>query len=128
MSSNADVNELVHEWVDACNRQDFDRFGAVLTDDVVCACGAFGLAFTGRDAFVGHIREYAGAVADRALTLERVIAEGDAVAVGTGFAGTGSGAHPGLPPAGWPVAAGFCIILHLCGGRIASLADCLGGR
>lgn len=131
MNSNkgyADVNELVHEWVDAYNEQDFERFGAVFTDDVVYACGAFGLAFTGRDAFVGHVREYAGAVPDRKLTLKRVIAEGDAVALEYGFAGTSSGAHPGLPPAGQPVSVGFCTVLQLRDGRIASQSDYLGGQ
>ncbi|MFD7236404.1 ester cyclase [Streptomyces syringium] len=128
MSSNTDINELVHEWVDAYNNQDFNRFGAVFTDDVVYTCGAFGLAFTGRDAFVDHIREYAGAVPDRTLTLKRVIAEGDAVAIETDFAGTSSGANPALPPAGQPINVSFCIILQLRGGRIASQTDYLGGQ
>ncbi|MFC4517299.1 ester cyclase [Streptomyces ehimensis] len=124
----ADANELVHEWVDAYNAQDFDRFGAVFTDDVAYSCGAFGLAFTGRDAFVGHVQEYAGAVPDRKLTLKRVIAEGDAIALEYGFAGTSSGAHPGLPPAGQPVNVSFCTILQLRGGQIASQVDYLGGQ
>ncbi|MFD0378314.1 nuclear transport factor 2 family protein [Streptomyces sp. NPDC127112] len=98
-TAHTDVNELVHAWADSYNEQDFDRFGALFTDDVAYTCGAFGLAFTGRDAFVGHIREYAGAVPDRKLTLKRVIAEGDAVAIETDFAGTSSGTHPALPPA-----------------------------
>ncbi|QHC23337.1 hypothetical protein [Streptomyces sp. GS7] len=37
MNSNtvhADASELAHEWVDAYNDQDFDRFGALYTDDV----------------------------------------------------------------------------------------------
>lgn len=128
MSSDTDVNELVHEWVDAYNHQDFDRFGAVFTDDVVYTCGAFQLAFTGRDAFVSHIQEYAGAVPDRTLTLKRVIAEGDAIAIETDFAGTSSGAHPALPPAGQPVTASFCTILQLHGSRIASQTDYVGGQ
>ncbi|WP_058045401.1 ester cyclase [Streptomyces roseifaciens] len=123
-----DVNELVNEWVDSYNAKDFDRFGAVLADDVDYVCGAFGLTFTGRDAFVGHVQEYAGAVPDRKLTLKRVIAEGDAVALEYDFAGTSSGAHPGLPPAGAPVNVSFCTVMQLRGGRIASQTDYLGGQ
>ncbi|GAA2915410.1 hypothetical protein GCM10020221_08920 [Streptomyces thioluteus] len=54
----------------------------MFTDDVVYACGAFGLAFTGRDAFVGHVRGSTRALFRTGkLTLKRVIAEGDAVAL-----------------------------------------------
>ncbi|WP_367136833.1 MULTISPECIES: ester cyclase [Streptomyces] len=127
-TAHTDINELVHAWADSYNEQDFDRFGTLFTDDVAYTCGAFGLAFTGRDAFVGHIREYAGAVPDRKLTLKRVIAEGDAVAIETDFAGTSSGTHPALPPAGQPVTVSFCTILHLHAGRIASQTDYLGGQ
>ncbi|MEV4439901.1 nuclear transport factor 2 family protein [Streptomyces sp. NPDC049577] len=121
-------HKLVHEWANAYNDQDFDRFGELYTDDTAYECGPFGLAFTGRDAFVRHLREYAGAVPDRKFTIERVIADGDAIAVEFGFAGTSAGVHPGLPPAGEPVTARFCSVLQLREGRIASQTDYLGGQ
>ncbi|MEU2869173.1 nuclear transport factor 2 family protein [Streptomyces olivoreticuli] len=131
MTSNkgyTDADKLVHEWVNAYNDQDFGRFGALFTDDVAYACGAFGLAFTGRDAWVHHVQEYAGAVPDRKLTLQQIITGGDAIAVEYDFSGTSSGAHPGLPPAGEPVNVSFCTVMQLRGGQIASQVDYLGGR
>ncbi|MEU8546311.1 nuclear transport factor 2 family protein [Streptomyces roseoverticillatus] len=119
---------FVHEWVNAYNNQDFDGFGAMCTDDVTYDCGPFGHAFTGRDALVRHIREYAAAVPDRKLTPKRVIADGDAIAVEYDFAGTSSGAVPGLPPAGQPISISFCTILQLRDGRITSQVDYLGGQ
>ncbi|MEV0373755.1 nuclear transport factor 2 family protein [Streptomyces sp. NPDC050636] len=123
-----DSNKIVHEWVDSYNDQDFDRFGALFTDDVAYTCGAFGLAFTGRDAWVEHVKEYAAAVPDRKLTLKRVITDGDTVAIEYAFAGTSSGTQPHLPAAGQPVTAGFCTTLQLRDGRIAAQDDYVGGR
>ncbi|MFI1972462.1 hypothetical protein BLA24_33400 [Streptomyces cinnamoneus] len=119
---------FVHAWANAYNDQDFHRFGELYTDDTTYECGPFGLAFTGRDPFVRHLREYAGAVPDRKFTIERVIADGDAIAVEFGFGGTSAGVHPGLPPAGEPVTARFCSVLQLREGRIASQTDYLGGQ
>jgi steroid delta-isomerase-like uncharacterized protein len=124
----ADANKLVQEWVDAYNDQDFDRFGALFTADVAYACGAFQLAFSGRDAWIHHVQEYAGAVPDRRLTLKQVIADGDTIAIEYGFGGTSSGAHPALPPAGQPVTVGFCTVLQLRGDQIAAQTDYLGGQ
>ncbi len=80
-------------------------FGELYTDDTTYECGPFGLAFTGRDPFVRHLREYAGAVPGRKFTIKRIIADGDTIAVEFGFAGTSAGVHSGLPPAGEPVTA-----------------------
>ncbi|MGA5128355.1 ester cyclase [Streptomyces olivoreticuli] len=129
MTSNkihADAEKFAHEWVSAYNDQDFSRFGAMYTDDVAYTVGAYRIAFHGRDAFVGHIREYAGAVPDRKLTVKRVIADGELIALETDFAGTSSGAVPALPPAGEPVAASFCTVLRLREGRIAAQDDYVG--
>ncbi|MEV5238335.1 nuclear transport factor 2 family protein [Streptomyces cinnamoneus] len=129
MSSNSTyMGAFVQEGVDAYNAQDFGRLGALYADDVNYTCAPFQLAFTGRDAFVGHVKEYAGAVPDRKLTVRQVIADGDTVAVEYSFTGTSSGVHPGLPPEGEPVRAGFCSVLRLREGQIASQADYLGGE
>ncbi|MGV4930019.1 ester cyclase [Streptomyces sp. BHT-5-2] len=131
MTSNtvhADASELTHEWVDAYNDQDFDRFGALYTDDVAYTVGAYQIAFNGRDAFVGHIQEYAAAVPDRKLSIKRIIADGDVIALETDFAGTSSGAVPALPPAGERVTASFCTVLQLREGKIASQDDYVGGQ
>ncbi|MFD9637284.1 ester cyclase [Streptomyces violascens] len=121
-----DADKLVQEWADAYNAQDFERFGALFTDDVAYSVRAYGFAFTGRDAFVSHIQEYAAAVPDRTLTPKRTIADGDLIAVETAFAGTSSGTVPALPPAGQPVTASFCTILRLRDGKIASQDDYIG--
>lgn len=122
-----DASTFVDEWASAYNDQDLDRFGALFTDDVTYTLKAFGLAFTGRDAWVGHVREYASAVPDRKLTVRRTIADGDAIAVEYDFAGTSAGILPNLPPTGEPVTATFCTILHLRGGQAAAQTDYLGG-
>ncbi|MQS16534.1 nuclear transport factor 2 family protein [Streptomyces kaniharaensis] len=129
MTSNTvptDATELARTWVNAYNEQDFEQFGALYTDDVVYTIGAYRIALRGRDAFVGHIREYAGAVPDRKLTIKRVIASGDLIALETDFAGTSSGAVPALPPAGEPVTARFCTVLQLRDGKIAAQDDYVG--
>ncbi|WP_438297617.1 ester cyclase [Streptomyces sp. HUAS TT7] len=121
-----DAGKLVQEWADAYNAQDFARFGALFTDDVAYTVSAYGFAFTGRDTFVSHIREYAAAVPDRTLTPKRIIADGDLIAVETDFAGTSAGTVPALPPAGQPVTAAFCTILRLRDGKIATQDDYIG--
>ncbi|MBF6047029.1 DUF4440 domain-containing protein [Streptomyces sp. NRRL B-1677] len=129
MTSNtvhADAEKLAHEWLSAYNDQDFDRFGTLYTDDVTYTISAYQFAFHGRDAFVGHIREYAAAVPDRKLAIKRIITDGDTLALETDFTGTSSGAVPALPPAGEPVNARFCTILELRDGKIASQADYVG--
>ncbi|MEU1308275.1 nuclear transport factor 2 family protein [Streptomyces cinnamoneus] len=60
-----DAHAIVDAWASAYNDQNFDRFGTLYADDIPYTCGAFGLAFAGRDAFVAHVKEYAGAVPDR---------------------------------------------------------------
>lgn len=75
-----------------------------------------------------HLQEYAGAVPDRKFTVKRTIANGDAIAVEYDFAGTSSGVHPGLPPAGEPVTVSFCSVLRLRGDRIAWQTHYLGGQ
>ncbi|MGW1871204.1 nuclear transport factor 2 family protein [Streptomyces mauvecolor] len=121
-----DAGKLVQEWADAYNAQDFARFGALFTEDVAYTVSAYGFAFTGRDAFVSHVQEYAAAVPDRTLAPRRIIADGDLIAVETDFAGTSSGTVPALPPAGQPVTAAFCTILRLRDGKIASQDDYVG--
>ncbi|PSJ30731.1 hypothetical protein B7P34_01715 [Streptosporangium nondiastaticum] len=126
--SHTEAKAIVDAWASAYNDQDFDRFATLYTDDVPYTCAAFGLAFTGRDAFVAHIKEYAGAVPDRKMTIQRVIADGNAIAIEFDFAGTSSGMHPALPPKGEPVRTTFCTVLTLQDGKIASQADYLGGQ
>ncbi|QDQ15199.1 ester cyclase [Streptomyces spectabilis] len=121
------AEKFVQEWASAYNDQDFDRFGALFTDDVAYTLKAFGLAFTGRDAWVNHVREYAAAVPDRKLTLRRTVADGDTIAVEYDFAGTSAGILPNLPPKGEPVTVSFCTILRLRGEQAASQVDYLGG-
>ncbi|GLX19487.1 nuclear transport factor 2 family protein [Streptomyces lavendulae] len=123
-----EARAIADAWASAYNDQDFDRFAALYTDDVPYTCAAFGLAFTGRDAFVAHIKEYAGAVPDRRMTIQRVIADGNTIAIEFDFAGTSSGMNPALPPKGEPVRTTFCTVLTLQDGKIASQADYLGGR
>ncbi|MEU3354565.1 nuclear transport factor 2 family protein [Streptomyces sp. NPDC037389] len=123
-----DAHAVVEAWASAYNDQDFDRFGALYADGVSYTCGAFGLAFTGRDAFVAHVKEYAGAVPDRKMTVRRVITDGDVIAVEFAFAGTSSGAHPALPPKGEPVRTAFCTVLELHDGKIACQSDYVGGQ
>ncbi|MEU1378309.1 nuclear transport factor 2 family protein [Streptomyces triculaminicus] len=123
-----DAQAIVEAWASAYNDQDFDRFGTLYADDVPYTCAAFGLAFTGRDAFVAHVKEYAGAVPDRKMTIQRIIADGDAIAVEFAFAGTSSGVHPALPPKGEPVRTTFCTVLTLRDGKIASQTDYVGGQ
>ncbi|WKU48701.1 nuclear transport factor 2 family protein [Streptomyces sp. VNUA116] len=126
--SRTEAKTIVDAWASTYNDQDFDRFATLYTDDVPYTCAAFGLAFTGRDAFVAHIKEYAGAVPDRKMTIQRVIADGNAIAIEFDFAGTSSGMHPALPPKGEPVRTTFCTVLTLQDGKIASQADYLGGQ
>ncbi|MGE7386280.1 nuclear transport factor 2 family protein [Streptomyces sp. NPDC004126] len=126
MTSSA-ARAVVDAWAAAYNDQDFDRFGALYAPDVPYTCAAYGLAFTGREAFVAHVKEYAGAVPDRRMTLRRVTSDGETVAVEFDFDGTGSGLHPALPPKGEPVRTGFCTVLELHDGRITSQTDYTGG-
>ncbi|MER7468957.1 nuclear transport factor 2 family protein [Streptomyces sp. NPDC097981] len=121
------MGQALDAWAAAYNDQDFDRSGALYTPDVPYACAAFGLAFTGRDAFVAHVKEYAAAVPDRRMTVRRIIPNGEAVAAEFDFAGTSSGVQPALPPKGEPVRTGFCTVLELHDGQITSQTDYVGG-
>lgn len=125
-NAHPDATAFARAWVNAYNDQDFDQFGALYTDDVAYHVGAYQIAFHGRDAFVGHIREYAVAVPDRTLTLKRIITDGNLIALETDFTGTSSGTVPALPPAGQPVTARFCTVLQLREGKICAQDDYVG--
>ncbi|MEV6767229.1 nuclear transport factor 2 family protein [Nocardia sp. NPDC051030] len=120
-------SEFVQQWVKAYNDKDFDRFASMNTDDVVYTIAALGHAFTGREAFLQHIREYADGVPDRRFILDQVIVDGDLIAVEYRFEGTSSGKVAGLPPAGTVLKTSFCSVLRLRDGRIAVQTDYLGG-
>ncbi|MFI9509001.1 nuclear transport factor 2 family protein [Nocardia sp. NPDC052566] len=121
------ATEFIHEWVEAYNEMDFTRFAAMNTDDVVYTVAALGHTYTGRDAFIQHIREYADGVPDRRFTLDQVIADGDLIAVEYRFLGTSSGKVAALPPAGTVLKTSFCSVLRLRDGKVAAQTDYLGG-
>ncbi|HET7682448.1 MAG TPA: ester cyclase [Marmoricola sp.] len=103
---------LAREVYDAWNSRDYDRLAAAMAPDGKTILVPTGQTFDGPDGARQSSMVWAEAFPDGAITVERVVAEGDHVAVEY----TGHGTHTGTftTPMGSIPATGRSVTLQMC--------------
>ena len=94
------------------NARDFDRYAGMFTDDAEITIVGAGETFRGREGALRFAQMWADAFPDGRVQIDRVIADGDTIAVEH----TGRGTHTGTlaGPAGEIPATGRQVTLQLC--------------
>jgi steroid delta-isomerase-like uncharacterized protein len=118
--STDDNKAVVRAFVEAVNQQDWRRFDELVAPDFVRHSSTFGLAQVSSRA---QLRDYLMAefqtFPDALETIHFLVAEGDKVAVHSGFRGTQRGAMGDYPASGRTLSADFIGIYRISNGRIA---------
>lgn len=108
---------VVRAFVDAVNRQDWRRFDQLVAPDFARHTTTFGQpAIAGRDQFRQFLVAEAATFPDARETIHFLVAEGDTVAVHSGFHGTQLGPMGPFPPSGRTLSADFITIYRITGG------------
>jgi steroid delta-isomerase-like uncharacterized protein len=122
---------VVREFVEAVNRQDWRRLDELLTSDFVRHSSTFGQPqISNREQLRDFLAGEVAAFPDAHETIHFLIAEGNMVAVHSGFRGTQHGPMGQLPASGKCLSADFISIYRVADGRIAEAWvewDCLNG-
>jgi steroid delta-isomerase-like uncharacterized protein len=111
---------VVRAFVEAVNQRDWARLDELLSPDFLRHSSTFGQPQIRNR---GQLREFlageAGTFPDAHETIHFVVAEGDMVAVYSGFRGTQRGAMGPFPASGRTLSANFISIYRVVDGRIA---------
>ena len=111
---------VVRAFIEAVNKQDWRRIDELLAPDFVRHSGTFGQP---QIRSRGQLREFlvgeAGTFPDAHETIHFVVAEGDMVAVHSGFRGTQHGPMGPFPASGKTLTADFISMYRVTDGRIA---------
>lgn len=110
---------LVREFVDAVNRQDWQRFNELVAPEVVRHSSTFGQSGVRsrkklRAYFIDEFKTFKNACE----TINFMVAEGDKVAVHSHFQGVQEGPLGSFPPTGRNLSADFITIYRIADGRI----------
>jgi steroid delta-isomerase-like uncharacterized protein len=110
---------LVRTFVDAINQQDWRRLDDLLAPDFVRHSTTFGQPqIRSRDQLREFLAGEAGTFPDAHETIHFLVAEGDMVAVHSGFRGTQRGPLGSFPASGRRLSADFISIYRVAEGRI----------
>jgi steroid delta-isomerase-like uncharacterized protein len=123
--------QLVREFVDAVNRQDWQRFDELVSSDFVRHSSTFGQPQIRsrdqlREFLTGEVRTFP----DGRESIHFLIAQGDMLAVHSRFRGTQRGPLGSFAASGRALSADLMSIYRLVDGRIAEAWvewDCLSG-
>lgn len=122
---------VVRAFVSAGNDRDWRRFDELVAPNFTRHSSTSGQpAILSRDAFREFLAREARTFPDARESIHFLIAEGDMVAVHSGFSGTQSGALGPFPGSGRTLSADFISIYRLADDRIAEAWvewDCLNG-
>ena len=122
---------VVRAFVEAVNRQNWQRLDELLAPDFVRHSSTFGQPqIRSREQLRDFLAGEAGTFPDAHETIHFLVAEGDMVAVHSGFRGTQRGPMGPFPASGKTLAADFISIYRVVDGRIAEAWvewDCLSG-
>ena len=122
---------VVRAFVEAVNQRDWLRLDELLVQDFVRHSSTFGQPqIRSRDQLREFLAGEAGAFPDAHETIHFLVAEGDKVAVHSGFRGTQQGPMGPFPASGRRLSADFISIYRIADGRIAEAWvewDCLSG-
>jgi steroid delta-isomerase-like uncharacterized protein len=116
--------DIVRTFYDAWNAREFERSAELMADDGELVMVGSGRTFRGPDGVIEFSRMWADAFPDGKVTIEKIIASGDTIAVEY----TGRGTHTGTlaSPMGDIEATGKSVTLQLCdvyelsGGKVRS--------
>ena len=116
-----DANKrVVREFVDAINRRDWRRLEELVAPDFVRHSGTYGQSgIRSRDQLREFLAAEADTFPDAHETINFLMAEGDMVAVHSGFRGTQRGPLGSWPASGKQLSADFISIYRVDDGRIA---------
>jgi steroid delta-isomerase-like uncharacterized protein len=122
---------VVRAFIEAINQQDWQRFDELLAPDFVRHSSTSGQPrIRSRDQLRDFMRGEAGTFPDAHETIHFLVAEGDKVAVHSGFRGTQRGPMGPFPASGRTLSADLITIYRVADGRIAEAWvewDCLNG-
>ena len=122
---------VVREFVEAVNRKDWRCFDELLAPEFVRHSSTFGQPqIRSREQLRDFLAGEAGTFPDAHETIHFLVADGDTVAVHSGFHGTQHGPMGPFPASGKTLAADFISIYRVVDGRIAEAWvewDCLSG-
>lgn len=114
--------ELVRSFTTATNAADWDALAEIVAEDFVRHSAATqGPAVNSRQAFIELQRGFLKSFPDQHVTLHRVIAEGDYVAVLATYSGTQLGPLGDMPATGRFLESPFLAMFRIDAGRIAEL-------
>ncbi|MGE0354142.1 MAG: ester cyclase [Gemmatimonadales bacterium] len=114
--------DLVRRFVEATNAADWDGLTALVSEDLVRHSAATpGPPITSRDGFIELQKAFLQSFPDQKATVQRMVAEGDLVAVLATYTGTQTGPMGDLPATGTRVEAPFLGMLRIQDGRIVEM-------
>ena len=115
-----DNKTVVRAFVEAVNQRDWRRFDELLAPDVARHSSASGQPpIRSRDALREFLAAEARTFPDARESIHFLVAEGDMVAVHSGFRGTQNGPLGPFPASGRTLSADFISIYRVADGRIA---------
>ena len=122
---------VVRAFVEAVNQRDWPRFDELLAPHFARHSSTSGQPkIRSRDQLRDFLTGEARTFLDAHKTIHFLVAEGDMVAVHSGFRGTQHGPMGRFPASGKPLSADFISIYRIADGRIAEAWvewDCLNG-
>ena len=114
--------QLVNRFGELSNAADWEGLSEVVAEDFVRHSDATpGPPITSREAFIELQKSFLASMPDQKVTMEKMVAEGDSVAVLATYSGTQSGAMGELPPTGEYAEVQFLALFRIEDGMIAEL-------
>lgn len=114
--------ELVNRFGELLNAADWDGLADVVAEDFVRHSDATqGPPVTSRDAFIELQESYLASMPDQKVTMEKMVAEGDYVAVLATYSGTMTGPMGEFSPTGSFAEVHFLSLFRIENGMIAEL-------
>ena len=113
---------LVNRFGEVTNAADWDALAEIVAEDFVRHSQATaGPQVTSREAFIQLQQSFLASMPDQRVTLHKMIAEGDEVAVLATYSGTQTGPMGEFPATGKTAESMFLAIFRIEDGRIAEL-------
>lgn len=110
---------LVREFVDAVNRQDWQRFNELVAPEFIRHSSTFGQSGArSRQKLLEYFIDEFKTFKNACETINFMVAEGDKVAVHSHFQGEQEGPLGSFPPTGRNLSADFITIYRIADGRI----------